>query len=43
MKLPLGLLMNFGAPTFKEGLKRIVNEHRNFAASRLRVNQHLAK
>jgi iron complex transport system substrate-binding protein len=41
MKLPLGLLMNFGAPTFKEGLKRIVNGHRNFAASRLRVNQHL--
>ena len=24
---PLGLLMNFGAPTFKEGLKRIVNNH----------------
>jgi GxxExxY protein len=39
MKLPLGLLMNFGAPTFKEGLRRIVNDHRNFASSRLRINQ----
>ena len=43
MKLPLGLLMNFGAATCKEGLKRIVNGHRNFAASRLRVNQYLAE
>ena len=43
MKLPLGLLMNFGAHTFKEGVKRIVNGHRNFVASRLRVNQHLAE
>jgi iron complex transport system substrate-binding protein len=25
MDLPLGLLMNFGAPTFKEGVKRIIN------------------
>jgi len=39
MKLPLGLLMNFGAPTFKEGLRRVVNDHRDFATSRLRVNQ----
>ena len=36
---PLGLLINFGAPTFKEGIKRIVNDHRDFASSRLRVNQ----
>jgi GxxExxY protein len=36
---PLGLLMNFGAATFREGLKRIVNEHSDFASSRLRVNQ----
>ncbi len=43
MKLPMGLLMNFGAPTFKEGLKRIVNDHQNFAASRLRVNQDLPR
>lgn len=28
MNLSLGLLMNFGAPTFREGLKRVVNGHR---------------
>ena len=38
MQQPLGLLMNFGAPTFKEGIKRVVNDH-VFASSRLRVNQ----
>lgn len=27
MHLPLGLPMNFGAPTFKQGLKRIVNNY----------------
>ena len=27
LNLPVGLLMNFGGPTFKEGLKRIVNNH----------------
>jgi GxxExxY protein len=37
--LPLGLLMNFGAPTFKDGIKRIVNNHYDFASSRLRVHQ----
>lgn len=26
--LPLGLLMNFGQATFKDGLQRIVNNHR---------------
>jgi len=39
LRLPLGLLINFGAATFKEGVKRIVNNHKDFAASRLRVNQ----
>lgn len=39
MHLPLGLLINFGAATFKEGVKRIVNNHHDFAASRLRVNR----
>lgn len=39
LKMPLGLLINFGAATFKEGCKRIVNQHQDFAASRLRVNQ----
>lgn len=37
--LPLGLLINFGAATFKEGVKRVANHHREFASSRLRVNQ----
>jgi iron complex transport system substrate-binding protein len=39
LDLPLGLLINFGAPTFKEGCKRIVRNHKDFASSRLRVNQ----
>lgn len=41
MRLPLGLLINFGAATFKEGVKRIANNHTAFASSRLRVNQDL--
>ena len=39
LNLPLGLLINFGAPTFKEGTKRIVNRHTELDSSRLRVNQ----
>lgn len=27
MRLPLGLLMNFGQPTFKGGLQRVANDH----------------
>ncbi|MNC88874.1 hypothetical protein D3C83_47440 [compost metagenome] len=27
LNLPLGLLVNFGAPTLKEGLRRVVNNH----------------
>jgi len=27
MPLPLGLLMNFGGATFREGIKRIANNH----------------
>jgi GxxExxY protein len=38
LNLPLGLLINFGAPTFKQGVRRVVNNHRDFASSRLRVN-----
>ena len=38
---PLGLLMNFGGETFREGVKRVVNNHTDFASSRLRVNQTL--
>lgn len=40
-KRPVGLLMNFGAETFREGLRRVVNNHTAFAPSRLRVNQSL--
>lgn len=29
MDLPLGLLMNFGQETFKQGIQRVVNNHRN--------------
>jgi iron complex transport system substrate-binding protein len=43
LKLPLGLLINFGAPMFKEGIKRIVNHHYDFASSRLRVNMSLTR
>ncbi len=39
LNLPVGLLVNFGAPTFKEGIRRGVNHHTEFASSRLRVNQ----
>jgi GxxExxY protein len=38
-KRPLGLLMNFGGETFREGIKRVVNNHAGFAPSRLCVNQ----
>ena len=34
---PLGLLMNFGAETFKEGVRRVANNY-SFAPSRLCVN-----
>jgi len=43
LNLPIGLLINFGAATFKEGAKRVVNNHRDFAASRLRVNKNLVQ
>jgi iron complex transport system substrate-binding protein len=36
---PIGLLMNFGGETCREGLKRVVNNHDPFAPSRLRVNK----
>ncbi len=39
LNLPLGLLINFGAATFKEGCKRIVNGDQSFVSSCLRVNQ----
>lgn len=36
---PVGLLINFGAPTLKEGLHRVVNNFAPSASPRLRVNQ----
>ena len=40
LDLPLGLLINFGAETFRQGIRRIVNNHQeDFAASRLRVRR----
>ncbi len=41
LNLPLGLLINFGAPTFKEGCHRIVHGPQSFVSSCLRVNQKL--
>ncbi len=39
MHLQVGLLINFGAATLKEGLHRIVNNLPTSASPRLRVNQ----
>ncbi len=39
LQLPVGLLINFGAPTLKEGRHRIVNNLPPSASPRLRVNQ----
>ena len=39
LRLPLGLLINFGAATFKEGVKRVANGPQSFVSSCLRVNQ----
>ena len=36
---PVGVLINFGGETLKEGLKRAVNDYRPSASPRLRVNQ----
>jgi GxxExxY protein len=38
MNLQVGLLINFGAPALREGLKRVVNNHIPSASPRLRVN-----
>jgi len=39
MKVPVGLLINFGAATLKEGLHRIVNNLPAASSSLLRINQ----
>lgn len=38
LDLPLGILINFGAATFREGVRRIVNNHTNIESSRLRIH-----
>ena len=37
MNLPVGLSINFGGETLKEGLRRIVNDYRDTGGSRLPV------
>jgi iron complex transport system substrate-binding protein len=39
MELNVGLLLNFGAPTMKEGLRRVVNGHKPSSRHGLRINQ----
>ena len=39
LDLRVGLLINFGAATFKQGIRRVVNDRDVFAPSRLRVRQ----
>jgi len=39
--LPVGLLINFGAPTLKEGVHRVVNGLIPSASPRLRVNHRM--
>ncbi|HEY2069502.1 MAG TPA: GxxExxY protein [Rhizomicrobium sp.] len=38
LQLPFGLLLNFGAPTLKEGIHRVANTRPSSAALRLCVN-----
>ena len=38
-QLPVGLLLNFGGSMMKEGIQRVVNDHKPSASPRLRVNQ----
>jgi GxxExxY protein len=41
MRLPVGLLLNFGGATLREGLKRVVNGLAPQSSPSLRVNQDL--
>jgi iron complex transport system substrate-binding protein len=43
LNLPVGLLLNFGAATLKEGLRRVVNNLPPSASPRLRVNQRVGR
>jgi iron complex transport system substrate-binding protein len=39
LELPIGLLMNFSAERFRDGLMRIVNNHHDTRGSKLRQHQ----
>ena len=39
MDLPLGLLINFGAPLLKQGLKRVVNRHEERREERVTLSR----
>jgi GxxExxY protein len=39
LDLPLGILINFGGATFREGVRRVVNNHTASASSTLRQHQ----
>ena len=39
MNLPLGLLMNFGAATFKEGVERVLNTRADMSSVRIRTDR----
>jgi GxxExxY protein len=43
LNLEVGLLINFGCSTLKEGLRRVVNNHNPSASPRLRVNYYFDK
>ncbi len=38
LDLKLGMLINFGGATFREGVRRIVNNHTDTSSSRLRIH-----
>lgn len=40
---PVGLLINFGGATLREGVRRVVNSHTPSASPRLRVNQRIGE
>jgi iron complex transport system substrate-binding protein len=42
-KQPVGLLINFGGATLKEGVRRVVNDYQPSASPRLRVNQNIVR
>jgi len=39
LDLEVGLLINFGGETLKEGVKRLVNHHSSLQDSALRINR----